>query len=95
MEDILRLAARTGIAGASSMAINVFGFMWMRTTMNYQYKNGGTLLVTLRKLYAEGGVVRFYRGIIPALVVGPVARFGDTACNNLALNISASTPSLK
>lgn len=50
------------------MVINVFSFMWMRTTMNYQYKNGGTLLITFKKLYAEGGIYRFYRGISIILV---------------------------
>ena len=41
--------------------------MWMRTTMNYQYRYGTTTTQALRKLYAEGGVRRFYRGIAPAL----------------------------
>ena len=41
--------------------------MWMRTTMNYQYRYGTTTTQAMRKLYAEGGVLRFYRGITPAL----------------------------
>ena len=41
--------------------------MWMRTTMNYQYRYGTTTTRAMRKLYAEGGVRRFYRGIAPAL----------------------------
>lgn len=35
----------------------------------------------LRHLYKEGGVVRFYRGLGPALLQGPLSRFGDTAAN--------------
>lgn len=34
-----------------------------------------------KKLYAEGGIPRFYRGLLPALVQGPLSRFGDTAAN--------------
>jgi len=70
------------------MAIQVTSLMWMRTTMNYQFKNGGQFLDTLKVLYAEGGVVRFYRGILPALVIGPISRFGDTAANMAALSFS-------
>jgi hypothetical protein len=32
-------------------------------------------------LYADGGIPRFYRGVLPALVQGPLSRFGDTASN--------------
>lgn len=55
--------------------------MWLRTTMNYQYRHGTTTRQALRKLYAEGGVRRFYRGLAPALFQGPLSRFGDTAAN--------------
>lgn len=40
---------------------------------------------TIKKLYAEGGVPRFYRGLAPALIQAPMARFGDTAANDGAL----------
>lgn len=32
-------------------------------------------------LCGQGGVLRFYRGIAPALLQGPLSRFGDTAAN--------------
>ena len=32
-------------------------------------------------LYKDGGVRRFYRGVGPALLQGPLSRFGDTAAN--------------
>jgi hypothetical protein len=83
-KDIILRAAKTGMAGASAMAIQVCSLMWMRTTMNYQFKNGGSFLQTLRLLYSEGGIVRFYRGIVPALIIGPISRFGDTAANMFA-----------
>jgi hypothetical protein len=72
------------------MAIQVGSLMWMRTSMNYQFKNGGSFVPTLKTLYAEGGVVRFYRGIVPALIIGPISRFGDTAANMLATTVFKS-----
>ncbi|PFH31818.1 putative MC family transporter [Besnoitia besnoiti] len=74
-------AFRGGIAGASAQVVNVLAFMWLRTTMNYQYRYGGTTLGSIKKLYGEGGVVRFYRGLLPALMQSPLSRFGDTAAN--------------
>merc|ERR1719240_2551542 len=53
--------------------------------MNYQYRYGGDLNSVVKKLYAEGGVPRFYRGLAPALIQAPVSRFGDTAANDGAL----------
>ena len=32
-------------------------------------------------LIPQGGVIRFYRGYTPALLQGPLSRFGDTAAN--------------
>lgn len=90
--EILKMAATSGLAGASAMAIQVSSLMWMRTTMNYQFKNGGGFLNTLRTLYAEGGVIRFYRGIVPALIIGPISRFGDTAANMYAITLFKTTP---
>jgi hypothetical protein len=53
--------------------------------MNYQYKNGGTLPDSLKELWAEGGLPRFYTGFPFALVQGPLSRFGDTAANAFVL----------
>lgn len=69
------------------MGANVACLMWMRTTVNYQYRNGGTFLSSLRHLYADGGIPRFYRGVLPALVQGPLSRFGDTAANTGVLTM--------
>merc|ERR1712217_991675 len=74
-----------GIAGMAAQAINVLALMWMRTIMNYQYRYGGGLTETVKKLYAEGGIPRFYRGLAPGLIQAPVSRFGDTAANDGAL----------
>mmetsp|Transcript_8395 Transcript_8395/g.12256 ORF Transcript_8395/g.12256 Transcript_8395/m.12256 type:complete len:267 (-) Transcript_8395:245-1045(-) len=55
--------------------------MWLRTTMNYQYRYGGSFQEALSKLYNEGGISRLYQGLPFALVQGPLTRFGDTAAN--------------
>jgi len=79
--DILKKAANGGIAGAGAMSINVMSLMWMRTIVNYQYKNGTSTTDAFKTLYKNGGITRFYRGVFPALLQGPLARFGDTAAN--------------
>ncbi|KAG2484091.1 hypothetical protein HYH03_017110 [Edaphochlamys debaryana] len=76
-----RKALGGGVPGALAMATQVLTLMWMRTTINYQYRYGTDMTTALRTLYKEGGVPRFYRGLLPALVQGPMSRFGDTAAN--------------
>ena len=61
------------------MCFQVSSLMWLRTTMNYQYRHGGSLTQTLKTLYKEGGLLRFYKGYIPAICIGPLSRFGDMA----------------
>eukprot|EP00286_Rhodomonas_abbreviata_P023978 CAMPEP_0181300662 /NCGR_PEP_ID=MMETSP1101-20121128/7010_1 /TAXON_ID=46948 /ORGANISM="Rhodomonas abbreviata, Strain Caron Lab Isolate" /LENGTH=407 /DNA_ID=CAMNT_0023405915 /DNA_START=39 /DNA_END=1260 /DNA_ORIENTATION=+ len=89
-----------GIAGAGAMAIQVTSLMWMRTTMNYQYRYGTTMMQALRHLHQEGGgglkgIIRFYRGYVPALAQGPLSRFGDTAANAGMLALLDSYESTK
>eukprot|EP00755_Sulcionema_specki_P005370 Sspe_Gene.4832::Locus_1596_Transcript_1_1_Confidence_1.000_Length_1528::g.4832::m.4832 len=97
--DVLAKSARRalggGVAGASAMVIQVTSLMWMRTIMNFQYRNGGTIPEVSRTLYREGGVRRFYRGLGPALAQGPLSRFGDTAANAGALALLDSYDSTK
>jgi len=87
MNKSAKSAIRGGTAGAVAMGANVAALMWMRTTVNYQYRNGGTFFGALRTLYADGGIPRFYRGVLPALVQGPMSRFGDTAANTGVLTL--------
>ena len=63
------------------MIFNVLLLMPLRTIMNTQYRYGGTFRHTVSHLHADGGLPRFWHGLAPALVQGPVARFGDTAAN--------------
>mmetsp|Transcript_38241 Transcript_38241/g.46659 ORF Transcript_38241/g.46659 Transcript_38241/m.46659 type:complete len:286 (+) Transcript_38241:122-979(+) len=91
VNEILNKAAnsafRGGLAGSAAMVVQVGALMWMRTTLNYQYRNGTSFPVALRTLYADGGIPRFYRGVVPALLQGPLSRFGDTAANTGVLTL--------
>ena len=42
-----------------------------------------------------GGIPRFYRGVLPALVQSPLSRFGDTASNVGVLALLNSYPQTK
>eukprot|EP00035_Acanthoeca_spectabilis_P027556 m.466992 g.466992 ORF g.466992 m.466992 type:complete len:970 (-) comp25806_c0_seq1:118-3027(-) len=68
-----------GVPGAAAMVLNVLLLMWLRTTVNYQFRTGYTTLEAMSRLYAEGGVARFYSGLPYALLQASLARFGDTA----------------
>lgn len=96
MKEILDKAAKRalggGLPGAMAMGIQVTSLMWMRTTMNYQYRYGTSTGDALRALYKEGGIRRFYRGYGPAIIQGPMSRFGDTAANAGMLSLLDSSP---
>merc|ERR1712232_1218176 len=85
MKDVLQKAGKRalggGLPGAAAMGIQVTTLMWMRTTMNYQYRHGTSTFDAFRHLYKEGGIRRFYRGYGPAILQAPLSRFGDTAAN--------------
>lgn len=80
-EESVNKALKGGIAGSSAMIVQVSSLMWLRTTMNYQYRYGTSTIQTLKILYSDGGLLRFYRGYLPAITIGPLSRFGDTASN--------------
>lgn len=84
-KSIFERSVQSGLSGAAAMGINVATLMWMRTTINYQYRYGTGTLDTMKTLYKEGGIPRFYRGVVPALIQGPISRFGDTAANTGAI----------
>jgi hypothetical protein len=81
-----------GKAGASAAVIQVLSFMWLRTSMNRQYRYGGDLMSSLKELWKEGGIPRLYQGLPFALVQGPLTRFGDTAANVGILALLESLP---
>jgi len=75
-----------GISGFTAMGVQVTSLMWLRTIMNYQYRNGGNIKNTVSTLYNQGGLLRFYKGYSAAITIGPLSRFGDTAANTFAMN---------
>jgi len=87
LDKAAKSAVRGGTAGACAMGANVACLMWMRTTVNYQYKTGVSFPTALKTLYADGGIPRFYRGVLPAIFQGPLSRFGDTAANTGVLTL--------
>ncbi|DBA90454.1 hypothetical protein WJX77_004164 [Trebouxia sp. C0004] len=94
ISDVLRRAGKKalggGIPGMAAMGIQVLSLMWLRTTVNYQYRHGSSMTTAFKTLYKDGGVVRFYRGLAPALIQGPLSRFGDTAANAGTLSLLES-----
>jgi hypothetical protein len=95
-EQVLSKAARRafggGLSGALAGIVQVVTLMWLRTTMNYQYRHGTSTVTALRTLWAQGGLSRLYQGLSFALVQSPLSRFGDTAANTGVLALLASSP---
>jgi hypothetical protein len=85
LNKALNRSFNVGLAGYGAMTFQVGSLMWLRTTMNYQFKNGGGTFNTLQTLYKQGGIPRFYRGVGFALINAPLSRFGDTAANMTAM----------
>ncbi|KAL3766551.1 hypothetical protein ACHAW5_000786 [Stephanodiscus triporus] len=92
VESAAKKALGGGKAGAAAAVVQVLSLMWLRTTMNYQYRFGGTLSSSLKELYEDGGIPRLYQGLPFALVQGPLTRFGDTAANVGVLALLESIP---
>ena len=84
-----------GKAGSMAMGLQVCSLMWLRSTVNYQYKHGTKFIDTLKILYKQGGIPRFYRGLSPALLQAPLSRFGDTAMNTGVLHYLNNNSSTK
>ena len=87
------LARKKAMAGGTSGfvagLIQVLTLMWLRTTVNYQYRYGVSMMVAIRELYRQGGISRFYRGLPYAIIQGPLARFGGIAANDASIVFAA------
>ena len=94
-DKALNRAIGGGLSGSAAMVMQVSSLMWLRTTMNYQYRYGTPIKLTIQTLYNEGGIKRFYRGYFAALSLGPLARFGDVAANVSVINYFNDNPHLK
>lgn len=82
-------AFKGGQAGFTAGAIQVITLMWLRTTVNYQYRYGLSMGAAIIELYKQGGIQRFYRGLPYALLQGPLARFGGIAANDASIVLAA------
>ncbi|KAJ1444371.1 mitochondrial carrier domain-containing protein [Pelagophyceae sp. CCMP2097] len=81
-----------GLAGASAMFLQVALMMPVDTTITMQYRYGLAPLQAASRLFKEGRLPRFYAGLAPALCLGPLARFGDTASNAATITWLDSAP---
>lgn len=70
-----------GLSGAVASLVQLITLMWLRTTMQYQYRYGLPFAATVQQLYKEGGITRFYQGLPVALFQLPLSRFADVAAN--------------
>jgi len=93
--EVLNVATKSGIAGAIAISPDVLTLMWIRTTVNFQYRYGCSYLTAIGRLYKDGGFSRFYRGLTFALIQGPLTKFGQTASNTGSFMILNNDPSTK
>ena len=73
LKAALKRALGGGLSGAAAMVLQVLLLMPLRTIMNYQYRHGTSFTAATRTLYHDGGVRRYYQGILPALFQGKSA----------------------
>jgi hypothetical protein len=73
-----------------SVFIQVFSLMWLRTSMNYQYRCGGDLDSSLQVVLGRRGIPACTK--LPfAMSAGPF-KFGDTAANMGILAVLDTLP---
>ncbi|KAL7541585.1 hypothetical protein ACHAXR_011045 [Thalassiosira sp. AJA248-18] len=77
-------AVRDGYAASMASVVSVFLLMWLRTAMSYQHVKGVTMSEAIQQLYNDGGIPRFYKGLVPALCMMPLSRFGDIFSNEVS-----------
>ena len=77
-------AVRDGYAASMASIVSVFLLMWLRTAMSYQHVNGVSMKQAISGLYNDGGIPRFYKGLLPALCMMPLSRFGDIFSNEVS-----------
>lgn len=95
IKKALKDAIGGGLPGAAAMGFQVSSMMWLRTTVNYQYRYGKTTTEAFKHLYRDGGIPRFYRGFGAAILQAPLSRFGDTAANAGMLSLLNSYETTK
>lgn len=81
LDSARQAAFKGGFYAALAGIAQVLSLMWLRTTMNYQYRYGVPLITAIQQLYQQGGITRFYKGLSFAIIIGPLSKFGATAAN--------------
>jgi hypothetical protein len=94
LNKALTKAFRGGIPGSAAAAVQILSLMWLRTIVNYQYKTGKSFSNSFHTLLNEGGARRFYRGFLPAILLVPLSRFGDTAANAGVFALLSTSPAI-
>ena len=92
LKKCLRRAGSGGLPGAMAGLLQVITLMWLRTIVNYQCRYGTSIGAAASELYRQGGVLRFYRGVVFALVSNPLSRFGMAAANEGAIALIDALP---
>jgi len=78
MSDVNK-AVKSGQTAVIAMGAQITTLMWLRTLTNHQYRFGTKMTESMKILYKEGGIFRFYKGYIPSLIMGSLCRFGDVS----------------
>ena len=60
LDKAYKKAINGGASGFAAMTFQVRSLMWMRSIVNYQYRNGGSFTDSFKRLFAQGGFPRFY-----------------------------------
>ncbi|CAM9099308.1 unnamed protein product [Pylaiella littoralis] len=92
LKKCLMRAGSGGLPGAAAGVLQVVTLMWLRTIVNYQCRYGTSIGAAASELYQQGGVLRFYRGVVFALVSNPLSRFGMAAANEGAMALTDALP---
>tara|TARA_B100000795_G_C22749204_1_gene418635 strand:+ start:43 stop:837 length:795 start_codon:yes stop_codon:yes gene_type:complete len=74
-QDILK----SSLAGSSAGIIQLTSLFWLKTIIKHQYRHGKPPLVSIKLLYRDKDIFRFYRGYSPNLIKSSIGKFGDAA----------------
>ena len=64
-------------SGMFAGTLQTGSLLWLRTINKNQYKYGSQFAPTMRILYNDGNIPRFFRGFTPAIIDNALCRFGD------------------
>jgi hypothetical protein len=93
--NALRKGMGGGVPGAIAGVIQVIALMWLRTVINHQSRYGASFGQSMKLLYKDGGIARFYSGLGFALLQAPASRFVATASNDGILSLLANLPATR